>query len=153
MVKLAFSGLARYPDYSDGYRYYLAHTRSDNKLSEKDYRRVIREYCKILADRIVETGAVDLPGKLGLIAAASMRRKPQYRGDRFIGYGKMDWDKGHYDGSFYAFGVVYLPNRKASNNLRCLGFVANRQLYKKLKARSGSWECNWKPIEFNEEMI
>jgi len=90
---------------------------------------------------------------LGQIAAAIITRKPQYRGKKFIGYGKMDWDKGCFDGSPKAFGIVFLPNRNKKAGLRCYGFVANRKLFKRMKARYESDDCPWVPLEFNDDMI
>jgi hypothetical protein len=58
-----------------------------------------------------------------------------------------------YDGKLKAFGMVYLPRRGKNANLRSYGFVANRALFKRMKNK---WNCgfnDWKPIEFNDEMI
>lgn len=110
-------------------------------------------YCSMLADRLQENGIVDLPNEMGMIVAAEIRRKPQYRGKKFIGYGKYDYEKGHYDGTIKTFGLVFLPKRAKKQNMRCYGFVANRVLFKKMKEKFKSGLSQWKPIQFNDEMI
>ena len=152
-MKLAFSGEARYPKFDEGYQSYSKRVRKGLSVQFSVYCCVIRKYCASLAERLYENGIVDLPMGLGSICAATFRRKLQYRGDKFIGYGKMDWEKGHMDGSHEAFGLVFLPNRKKNMNLRCYGFVANRKLYKKMKELYSGYDCPWVPLEFSDEMI
>ena len=152
-MKLAFSGDARYTDFSEGYSLYVNRSRNGLSVDRKTYSRIIRKYCKLLADRLIENGIVDLPAELGSIAAATITRKPQYRGDKFIGYGKMDWKTGHYDGKLKTFGMVYLPRRNKTNNLRSFGYVANRKLFNKMKNHFHSDHCQWQPIVYNDEMI
>jgi len=120
------------------------------------YKRVIRNYCSLLADRLEREGMADLPCGMGTIAAAKMMRKPQYRGERFIGYGRKDWkNHGQYDGSIYAFGLVFLPGRgrKSLANLRSFGFVANRKLFQKMAALYKSEHRPWTAMNFNDDMI
>ena len=151
-MKLAFSGQGRFGEFGDGYELYAKRSRL-GIVDLQTYKRIVKRYCSRLADRLVEDGMVDLPGELGSITAAYITRKPQYRGNKFIGYGKMDWKSGHYDGKLKAFGMVYLPRRGKNANLRSYGFVANRALFKRMKNK---WDCgfnDWKPIEFNDEMI
>ena len=90
-MKLAFSGQGRYPDFDKGYELYVKRSRTDGYMDRASYARVVRKYCKMLAESLEEEGMVDLPAGLGSICAALFTRKPQYRGDKFIGYGKMDW--------------------------------------------------------------
>ena len=151
-MKLAFSGEARYPDLTKGYELYVKRTRSRECIDRKIYNRVIRDYCRSLTDRLVKEGMVDIP-ELGTLSVAILNRRPQYRGKRFIGYGKMNWKLGHYDGDPKAFGIVFLPNRRKSNNLRSFGFVANRELFKKVKAVYLSDDCPWVPMEYDDEII
>lgn len=153
MAKLAFSGQARYPDFESAYDLYVKRSKKGEYVDVSMYSRIVRAYCKLLADKLFEDGIVDLPKGLGSIAAAIITRRPQYRGKKFIGYGKYDWSAGHYDGTLKAFGIVYLPEHENNPNLRSFGFVANRQLFKRVKARYKSEDCPWQPIEFNEEMI
>lgn len=152
-MKLALNGQGHYTDFSGGYDLYLRRSLTDRCVDRATYCRVVREYCKLLADRLIECGIVDLPKELGTIAAVTITRKPQYRGKKFIGYGKMDWAAGHYDGVLKTFGIAYLPKHGRNANLRCLGFVANRRLFGRLKERSLSDNCVWTPLEFNDEMI
>lgn len=153
-MKLAFSGKARHTDFTKGYRLYTNRSRKYECVDEKTYNRIIRRYCGFLADRLYENGFVDLPCELGTIAAAKLIRRPQYRGDRFIGYGKMDWVTGKYNGDIYAFGIVFLPKHEGKlQNLRSFGFVANRKLFKKIKNACQEGRCTWKPMEFKDEMI
>lgn len=151
-MKLAFNGQARYPDMEAGYNLYVRRAKSRPCVDRRMYNKVVKEYCKILAERLLQNGIADLP-LLGSIVAASMYRKPQYRGKQYVGYGKMNWKTGEYDGDPKAFGLVFLPDRNRSNNLRCFGFVANRQLFKKVKAYRDSDDCSWKPMEFDDDLI
>ena len=151
-MKLAFNGEGHYTDFSDGYELYKNRAKTDKYVDAKTYNKIIRMYGSLLADRLLKYGIVDLPNNMGMIAASIIRRRPQYRGKKFIGYGKMDWEKGHRDGSPKVFGMVFLP-RHEKKNMRCYGFVANRQLFKKMKAVYEQDFCPWYPIEFNDEMI
>ena len=153
IMKLAFSGEARYPDYKKGYELYVKRSKAGNCMDFKTYKRVIRKYCMSLAERLCDSGYVELPAGLGAIVPITIDRKAQYRGNKFIGYGKMDWEKGHYDGSNKAFGITFLPRRRKKDNLRCYGFVANRKLFKRVKEKSDDYQCEWKPLQFNDDMI
>ena len=153
-MKLAFSGQGRYTDFEDGYTMYVNRSRNGESVDKKTYSRIVRMYCSILADRLLDNGIVDLPNEMGMIVAAILKRKPQYRGNKFIGYGKMDWQKKVYDGTLKTFGMVFLPKMgKKRNNFRCYGFVANRRLFQKMKAVYENTYCNWSPIAFDDEMI
>ena len=152
-MKLAFNGKAHYPNLKEGYSLYAERTRTRVNLTPEQYNKVIKLYCSILAGRLLENGVVDLPGNIGSIYASVINRNAQYRGNKFIGYGKMDYGTGFYDGTMKAFGFVFLPNRKANQNLRSYGFVANRRLFKKIKGLYESDYCPWMPIEFNDDII
>lgn len=152
-MKLAFNGKAHYPDFKAGYELYKSRARSRECMSERDFNKVIRCYCKYLVNRLKLYGMADLPMGLGSIAAATIRRRPLFMGKMFVGYGKKDWKNGGYDGSHKAFGIVFLPSRKRNANLRSFGFVANRELYKRMKAIYELDYCPWVPFEFNDEMI
>ena len=152
-MKLAFSGRARYPDMKDGYALYVRRTRTGNPVDLHTYTVVVKEYCSLLAEELKKNGITDLPCGLGSVAAVIMRRRPQYRGKQFVGYGSYNWEKGHYDGEPKAFGLAFLPSRNRTNNLRCYGFVANRSLFKKMKELYRSYDCPWVPIEYGKEMI
>lgn len=152
-MKLAFNGKAHYADFSEGYELYRRRTKKGNCVDRKLYGRIIRSYCKLLAKRLEDDGIIDLPHGMGSIGAATITRKAQYRGDKFIGYGKYDWDTGLFDGKLKTFGFVFLPNREWNNNMRCFGFVANRRLFKRIKENYINDNCGWKPIEFNDDMI
>lgn len=152
-MKLAFNGQAHYTDFDDAYALYVKRAKYGNVLDEATYRKVIKKYCGMLADELEEKGIIDLPNNLGSISAAVLTRKPQYRGDKFIGYGKMDWEKGHYDGTLKTFGLVLLPKHNKVRNIRCFGFVANRKLFKRLKEKYEGYDRSWEPIQFKEEMV
>lgn len=145
--------MAHYPDLTDGYTLYVRRSKGGRVFDEKMYARIVKMYCAILANRLLETGAVDLPKGLGTISAARLTRKPQYRGKTFVGYGKMDWTTGQYDGKLKTFGMVYLPKHGKNNNLRSLGFVANRSLFKRMKSLYESGDCKWSLLDFNDDMI
>jgi len=152
-MKLAFHGQGRYPDYDRGYALYRKRNRGRVPLDEKTYNRVIRQFCKGLAGRLESEGCVDLPSDLGTISAAVITRKPQYRGKKFIGYGKYDWKTRQFDGKLKTFGIVFLPKHSDKNSLRCYGFVANRRLFQRMKEMYDGYDCPWTPIDFNETMI
>ena len=152
-MKLAFSGEARYPNFTDGYRLYSKRVRKGSLVGFSAYCKVVRMYCASLAERLCKDGMVDLPAGLGMITVASFTRKPRYREGKFVGYGMYDWDTKKYNGNPKAFGLVYLPNRNRSENLRCYGFVANRKLYKRMKSMYDNDYKSWTPLEFNDDMI
>jgi len=152
-MKLAFSGEARYPVLKDSFHVYSRRVRGRLPVDYKVYCKVVKLYCASLAERLCNEGMADLPSDLGTLYASTIKRKPRYRNGKFDGFGKKDWKNGYYDGTPTAFGVVFLPNRNKSQNLRCYGFVANRALYKRLKGIYESRDCKWVPLEFNDEMI
>ncbi len=152
-MKLAFNKMAHYPDFEDGYTLYLKRKRTDIYVDKKTYKRIIKRYCRILVKSLIENGIIDLPCSIGSIVAARITRKPQYRGKTFVGYGKKDWKTGLYDGNLKTFGIVFLPNRKKHKNIRGLGFVANRELFKTIKDRYEKDKCSWELLDFNDEMI
>lgn len=152
MSRLAFHDKGKYTDFNAGYELYCKRCKKE-PVDFKTYKNVVRAYCKHIAERLESDGMVDLPSSLGTLVVSDIRRKPQYRGKKFVGFGKVDWKAGHYDGSNKAVGVVYLPRRDKTNNLRCFGFVANRRLFYRIKEKLESGLCAWKPMEFNETMI
>lgn len=152
-MKLAFSGQARYPDMTDGYKLYVRRTRKREPVDLDTYTAVVKDYCSLLAEDLKKDGMVDLPCGLGSVAAVIIRRRPQFRGKKFVGYGNYDWKEGHYNGEPEAFGLAFLPSRDRTHNLRCYGFVANRRLFKKMKELYRSYDCPWVPMEYGKEMI
>lgn len=152
-MKLAFSGEGRYTDYKSGYQLYVSRLRGREAMDFASYKRVVQMYCKSLSDELLDNGMIDLPSGIGTVAAVEITRKPQYRGKKFIGYGKMDWQKGHYDGSLKAFGIGFLPRRDKVQNLRSFGFVANRRLFKRMKERYNEDYCPWSLVPFNDSMV
>lgn len=151
-MKLAFSGKARHTDFSDGYELYKARSKKGDLMDEAMYHRVIKDYCSTLADTLCETGMTDLPRGIGMIVAAQITRKAQYHGKKFVGYGKIDWETGRYDGKLKTFGLVFLPKGKKNQSMRCFGFVANRKLFKKMKSLYES-RRPWELMNFKDEMI
>ena len=145
--------MGHYPDLSEGYALYVRRCKGRTPISHGEYCRAVKAYCRMLARRLESEGAVDLPKGLGTVAAARITRKPQYRGKTFIGYGKMDWTTGRYDGKLKTFGMVYLPKHGKNGNLRSLGFVANRRLFKRMKSKYESEDCTWILLDFNDGMI
>ena len=152
-MRLAFDNQAHYADFSEGYKTYLKRTKVDKPVDEKTYKRIVKAYCKRLAQRFEEDGMIDLPCEMGTVTTAILTRRPQYRGKKFIGFGKKDWTTGLYDGTLKTFGIVFLPNRKVSQNLRCFGFVTNRRLFKKMKELNDGTGKKWTPVVFNDEMV
>lgn len=151
-MRLLFNGEGRYPDFDDGYQLYVNRSRGGPVMDRRTYARVVRSYCKALAERLCEDGAVTLPCGLGIISAAMFRRKARYKDGKFAGFGAMDWKTGHRDGSIKAFGLAYLPRQDKKQNLRCYGFVGNRRLFQRMKEiYETTWQ--WTPIEFRDELI
>jgi len=153
-MPLAFNRQARYPDFSEAYGRYVSGARTRGCVDEATYRRILRAYCSILADRLVDEGMVDLPCDMGMIAVAEIKRKARYVNGKFAGYGMVDWRRGGArDGSPTALGVVFIPTRRKTANLRSYGFVANRRLYHRIKYAVDSGMVDWMPMEFNDDMI
>lgn len=153
MSKLAFSCKGKYPDFSKGYTLYNDRSRKTKPVDKRTYCNIIRDYCKYLSEKLERDGMVDFPKGIGTLFVTMFRRKPQYIGKQFVGFGKMDWKRKAYDGSSSAFGIVFLPSRRYTANLRSFGFVANRRLFQRLKQEYDEGTCSWKPIDFNEKMI
>ena len=151
-MRLAFFNSKKYADYSGGYALYAKRGRGRKLVDEKMYGRVVREYCKALADRLCTDGSVTLPNGMGVISSAILTRRPQYRGDKFIGYGKFDYKKKEYDGTLKTFGIVFLPSHDCPN-LRCFGYVANKRLFRKMKSMWISGDAEWVPVIFNDSLI
>lgn len=151
-MKLAFSGKGKYANFDESYELYKKRAKYGNQLDRKTYNRVVKDFFNILALRLLEDGMVDIP-VMGMIVAAEMTRKPQYRGKKFIGYGAMDWKRGHFDGKIKTFGIVFLPRRSEISTLRSLGFVSNRALFKKMKNKYESGRSGWSLLEFKDDMI
>ena len=152
-MKLAFNGSAHYPDLSKGYERYKSRTKSDRPIDKRTYNRIIKSYCELIAQRLVDEGSADFPCGLGTVVAAVLTRKPQYRGDKFVGYGGWDWKNKQFDGKLKTFGIVFLPRWNRCQNLRCYGFVANRQLFNNVKQRFREYTCRWTAMNFNDDMI
>lgn len=152
-MKLAFSGDAHYTSFDSGYERYVKGAKTRELVDRATYNRVVRSYCQLLVDRLYEEGMVDLPCNMGTLAAVKIKRKPQFRKGRFVGFGKLDWEKGTYDDSREAFGVAFLPKHGINDNLRCYGFVANRRLYQRMRDRSEEFTCPWVPMKLTEDMI
>ena len=152
-MKLAFSGQARYADMTDGYNLYCKRRRQKEPVSLDIYTKVVKDYCRMLAESLEKDGMIDLPSDLGTISAVVIKRKAQYRGKRFYGYGAMDWKRKHLDGRYTAFGLAYLPRMDKTNNLRCYGFVGNRKLFKRMKEMYDNGTNQWVPMQYGNEMI
>lgn len=152
-MKLAFGGQAHYTDFNDWYSIYCKRNAQFNPVDLKTYKRVIKAYCRLLAERLEKEGQIELPSNVGTITAAFVTKKPQYRNDKFVGYGAWNWKERRYDGKLKAFAMVFLPSKGRNENLRCFGFVANRRLFKRMKVLYNERRVRWVPLEFKNEMI
>lgn len=152
-MKLAFSGKGHYTDFTKGFELYKKHAKKDDTVDYDTYKRIVRRYCEMLSDSLCNYGFIDLPENLGMVSVATITRKPQYRGKKFIGYGKIDWINKRYDGQLKTFGIVYLPKHGKNNNLRSFGFVANRRLFKRVKELYNKNSSRFSLLEFNDNMI
>ena len=151
-MRLAFDNQAHYTDFSAAYQLYLNRCRDGNPVDEKTYRRVLKAYCKMMAERLEEDGMVDLPNELGMLSVANIRRRGRWADGKFVGYGGYDWKNNAPYNDLKTFGIVYLP-KHGKGNLRCYGFVANRKLFQRMKEKYVSGASNWALMEFNDEMI
>lgn len=142
-----FVNKARYPDLTNGYLLYRnrsAMTPSDRVLTESQYNRIVKSYCKELANRIETEGIADLPSDIGAIVAVNIYKKPVYdaREKKYRLARNIDWNatrenkKITYKDSPNTFGFVFAPKHIKKNNiLRCFGFVANKALYKRMRVK------------------
>lgn len=141
----ALVNMAKYPDLADGYRLYSNRSMTTPRyrvLREKDYNRVVKYYCEVLAEILEKEGRVNLPCGLGMIVAVNIRKRPVYdsRDGKYRPARNIDWDLTRQSGQMTykdgtnTFGFVYVPKiMKSRGVLRCLGFVANRQLYRRMR--------------------
>ena len=151
-MRLAFSGEARYADCTEGYKLYMKRARKECLVNDATYKKVLKAYCRRLSERLKQNGMVDLPCGLGMVSTTIHTRRPMYRDGKFDGYGMMDWKTGARDGKLKVFGIAFLP-KHGKGSLRCYGFVANRKLFQAMKEKYNGDDCQWVPIEFNNEMI
>ena len=141
-----FKGEARYPDLESGYELYKRRsvkTDKENLLDQVTYNRIVKQYCKELAGRLLEEGVVDLPNDIGCVAAVEVTKRATYdrRQKKYRSVGLVDWNATREAGEIVrkdgnkTLGFVFSPKRvKGHNNLRCFGIRANKALYKKVRA-------------------
>lgn len=141
----ALVNMAKYPDLADGYRLYSNRSMTTPRyrlLGEREYSRVVKKYCRQMAVVLEEEGSVNLPCGLGMVAAVNIRKRPvydsregKYRPARNIDWGlTMQSGQMTYKDGTNTFGFVYVPKiMKSRGVLRCLGFVANRLLYRRMR--------------------
>lgn len=144
-MRKLFNGEARYPDLDCSYDYYLSRrgeSERSSTLSREDFNRVVKMYCKSLAEDLCSTGSIDLPCDMGMIAAVRVKRKPVFntRTGKYTTGSSVDWDRTREEGKIVfgdgndAFGFVFVPKwKKGNENLRCVGIRANKELYRKMK--------------------
>ena len=144
---IPFKHTARYPDLTNGYMLYRnrsMNTPPDRLLTEEQYNRIVKSYCKELAGRIESQGVADLPSDMGAIVAVNIYKKPVYNAKekKYKLARSIDWNATRetkeivYKDCPNTFGFVFAPKHIKKNNiLRCFGFVANKALYKRLKAK------------------
>lgn len=145
-----FKGEARYPDLSNGYELYThrsATTPKDRLLTEEQYNKVVKLFCKEYADRLEEEGMVDLPCEIGSVVAVEVTKRPTF--DPCLGKYRtadnIDWAKTRQEGTIVrkdgrkTFGIAFVPRHtKGYGNFRCFGIRANKNLYKRMKKQYDS---------------
>ena len=105
-MKRPFYGTAKYADMTGGYRLYASRKKKGEPVDIVRYSKVVKAYCRRLAERLGKDGMVQLPCGLGLLAAAMVRRKPRYKDGRFVGIGRFNPRTREYDGTMEAFTIV-----------------------------------------------
>ena len=142
-----FINKARYPDLTNGYLLYRNRsslTPPERLLTEAQFNRVIKRYCKRLATMVEDCGVADLPCDMGAIVAVNIKKRPVYdaREKKFKPARSVDWDKTRETKSMVykydpnTFGFVFAPKHIRGRNIfRCFGFVANKSLYKRMREK------------------
>ena len=142
-----FKGESRYPDLTGGYTLYVhrsATTPKERILTEEQYNKVVKAYCKSVAGVLEDEGIIDLPCGVGSVAAVDVTKKPLF--DPSIGKYRpadnIDWEKTREEGRLIrkdgrkTFGIAFIPKRlDGYANFRCFGIRANKSLYKRLKKK------------------
>lgn len=150
-----FKGESRYPDLSAGYTLYRhrsATTPQERVMTEEQYNKVVKAFCKNTAERFEEEGIVDMPCGMGSVAAVSVTKKPTY--DPVLGKyrsaNNIDWESTRREGKVIrkdgrrTFGIAFVPKRlEGLSNFRCFGIRANKALFKKLKKQYDSGTLNF----------
>ena len=169
---IVFKGKARYPSMSDGYALYLRRTKKpETELDEKTYGKVIKAYCKTLAELLENDGIVDLPCKLGSIVVTRYKYRWKFTNDGKIhGRGKTDWAKTRelwnndpkaaenkvrvMSPDLYGTVIAYVPNHYTANgNLRAVGFRANRELYRRIAESVKNGTNNYAVPDYDNFML
>lgn len=142
-----FDNKARRPNYDSGYAKYLgrcAKTKADKVFDRSRYISIVKDYCKMLAQRLEDEGTIDLPCGMGSIVAVSIRRRPRYnkRTGKWHLANSIDWEMFRNEGvkmykdDKYTFGFIYSPRREEGfENLRCYGIRANEELYSRMRKK------------------
>jgi len=140
-----FDRKARKPNLSDGYARYLGRctkTPEDKILDYKTYRKIVGDYCGMLADRLEQEGVIDLPSGIGSIVAVAIRRRPRYdkTASKWRSTQVINWKATKQDGATvysdtpYTFGFIFSPRReKGYENFRCYGIRLNYKLYARMR--------------------
>lgn len=144
---MPFTHKAKYPDLTNGYLLYRNRsslTPSDRLLTEQQFNRIVKKYCKHLACNVEECGVADLPSDIGAVVAVSIKKRPFYdtREKKFKPARSIDWNKTRetkelvYKTDPNTFGFMFVPKRMRGMGIfRCFGFAANKSLYKRLRAK------------------
>ena len=140
-----FKNKSRYPDLSSGYELYCnrsVKTPKDRILDRVLYNRIVKAFCKELADELEKDGIVDLPSDIGSVIAVGITKKPSYDVSlkKYRSADNVDWDATRKNGTVVrkdgnkTFGFVFQSKRvKGHGNFRCFGIRANKALYKRMR--------------------
>lgn len=140
-----FDKKARIPDLRSGYERYVgrcANTKKENILDYSTYRKIVDDYCGMLAQRLEQEGTIDLPCGIGSIVAVAMRRRPTYdkKANRWRSSQAVNWKATKREGTVVyhntpnTFGFILSPRReKGYENFRCYGIRVNAKLYARMR--------------------
>lgn len=156
---IPFKGEERYPDLKPGYELYSKRayrTPEKNRLSEAEFSRIVKAYCKLLSERLVNEGFIELPYDIGAVAAVKIRRTPKFDPIRksWRTADSIDWKETKKAGRIVrkdeqeTIGFAFVPKHaKGRDIFRCFGIRSNRMLYDKVKERYDSGELRLTNIE------
>lgn len=153
-----FSGEARRPEFSGAYDLYLRRRRRGvEPLTRAQFAKAVRAYCRLLAEELETTGMAELPCGLGCLAAGVVRRRPRWdpKARKWRTADPVDWEETRRTGTLTrkagdgrAFAITYVPavgGHRGDVNRMCLGFQANRGLFRRMKDKYDGGELGFKP--------
>lgn len=141
-MRTPFGGAPRADVVAEGWESYSR--RHPGGLTRSQHRMAVEAYFRLLAGRLERTGWCDLPLDLGSVAAVRVTRRPRWdrAAKRYRSADTVDWAATRERGETVrrdgrdTLGFVLAPKDAPGRACaKCLGFVADRGLYSRCKAR------------------